>query len=65
MSGGLRRRPTICAGCLTCDLRAQRMAMKEASPLFKKLTEEEKARYVKLAEGRFSTPLAVTIFCSG
>jgi hypothetical protein len=31
------------------------MAMKEASPLFKKLNEGEKARYVKLAEGTFST----------
>ena len=65
MSGGLRRRPAIRAGGLTCDLHAQRMAMKEASPLFKKLTEEEKARYVNIAEGTFSPPLAVTIFCSG
>ena len=46
-------------------MHAQRMAMKEASPLFKKLTEEEKARYVKLAEGTSSTPLAVMTFCSG
>ena len=29
----------------------QRLAMSEASPLYKKLTEEEKAAYVKLAEG--------------
>lgn len=29
----------------------QRLAMSEASPLYKKLTEEEKAGYVKLAEG--------------
>lgn len=30
----------------------QRLAMSEASPLYKKLTEEEKAGYVKRAEGR-------------
>ena len=29
----------------------QRLAMKEASPLYRKLSEEEKARYVQLAEG--------------
>ena len=29
----------------------QRLAMSEASPLYKKLSEEEKAGYVKLAEG--------------
>ena len=29
----------------------QRLAMSEASPLYKKLTDEEKAGYVKLAEG--------------
>ena len=39
--------------CLSALVGAvQRLAMSEASPLYKKLTEEEKAGYVKLAEGK-------------
>ena len=34
------------------DMAVQRLAMSEASPLYKKMTEEEKAGYVKRAEGR-------------
>ena len=37
----------------------QRLAMKEASPLYRKLSEEEKARYVQLAEGTSLLPNAI------
>jgi hypothetical protein len=36
---------------------AQRMAMKEAAPIYKSLTAEEKAQYIKLAEGGPCSPL--------
>lgn len=45
------------AGSLTLQTAAQRMAMKEAAPIYKSLTAEEKAQYIKLAEGGPCSPL--------
>ena len=40
----------------------QRLAMKEASPLYRKLSEEEKARYVQLAEGASLKSPAIKLY---
>ncbi len=54
-----------CCGAVTeADARhvaVQRLAMKEASPLYRKLSEEEKARYVQLAEGASFTSDAIKL----
>ena len=40
------------AGTHILEIAVQRMAMKEAAPIYKSLTAEEKEQYIKLAEGR-------------